>query len=469
MRATFTAASLLALSSIAEAAKGFNYGSTFTTGAAKSQSDFEAEFRTAAQLEGTSGFTSARLYTMIQAGTTSDPISAIPAALNTSTTLLLGLWASAGQTVFTNEINALKAAIAQYGDAFAKAVDGISVGSEDLYRSSPQGIAAGSNVGTDAATIVNYIRQVREAIAGTALSGAKIGHVDTWTAWVEGSTQPVIQACDWIGQDAYPYFEQENQNAIGNNKDLFYQSLAATTRAVNGKPVWITETGFPVSGKTVGQAVPSLENAETYWQEVGCAIFQTTSVWWYTLQDAAPATPNPSFGVIGNTLTTTPLYNLTCGAASGQGSSSSSSSALPSSSSASQATSGSASASPTTGGQLSSASPAASSSAATTAAGTSSLPDSGGSPQSIPSSQIALESSSVATPSVTTTYTKPATTPTQGGGTVATGGTTTATSAVTVTPVPTTVPAAGAPGRSGLASSAALGALFVAIVAGIAM
>jgi hypothetical protein len=45
---------------------GFNYGSTFTDGSAKAQSDFQAEFTTAKNLVGTSGaFTSARLYTMI--------------------------------------------------------------------------------------------------------------------------------------------------------------------------------------------------------------------------------------------------------------------------------------------------------------------------------------------------------------------------------------------------------------------
>jgi glucan endo-1,3-beta-D-glucosidase len=45
--------------------KGFNYGSTFTDGTPKAQSDFEKEFNVAKNLVGTSGFTSARLYTMI--------------------------------------------------------------------------------------------------------------------------------------------------------------------------------------------------------------------------------------------------------------------------------------------------------------------------------------------------------------------------------------------------------------------
>ena len=60
-----TAAGVLALATTASAIKGFNYGSTFTTGAAKTQKDFEDEFTTAANLEGTSDFTSARLYTMV--------------------------------------------------------------------------------------------------------------------------------------------------------------------------------------------------------------------------------------------------------------------------------------------------------------------------------------------------------------------------------------------------------------------
>jgi glucan endo-1,3-beta-D-glucosidase len=52
----------------AAALQGFNYGSTFTNGAAKMQSDFQSDFSTAAALVGTSGWTSARLYTMVVSG-----------------------------------------------------------------------------------------------------------------------------------------------------------------------------------------------------------------------------------------------------------------------------------------------------------------------------------------------------------------------------------------------------------------
>ena len=127
-----------------------------------------------------------QLLTIRQQGgsSTNEPTQAITAAINTGTTLLLGLWASGGQGPFSAEITALKSALAAPNAAeFAKLVVGISVGSEDLYRNSPIGQAAGAGIGVDAATVSSYIVQLQEAIAGTALSGVPVGHVDTWTAW----------------------------------------------------------------------------------------------------------------------------------------------------------------------------------------------------------------------------------------------------------------------------------------------
>ncbi|EFQ30768.1 glucan 1,3-beta-glucosidase [Colletotrichum graminicola] len=324
MRTSLTLAAVYAAAA-ATAFQGFNYGSTFTDGRPKTQSDFESEFKTAASLEGTNGaFTSARLYTMVQGGTTNDLISAIPAAISTKTTLLLGLWASAGDAAFANELEALKKTVAKYGSQLDGLVAGISVGSEDLYRHSPTGIANGEYSGAEPSTLVKYFDQVRDVIKGSPLSTAPLGHVDTWTAWVNGSNKAVIDACDWIGMDAYPYFENTKPNDISDSKQRWADALGATQGAVGGKPVWVTETGWPVSGKTVGAAVPSLENAKKFWDDVGCPMFGKTNVWWYTFQDSSPTTPNPSFGVIGSTLTTKPLYDLSCDKA-GTGSSSSAS------------------------------------------------------------------------------------------------------------------------------------------------
>lgn len=131
MRFSTTVLAAAGLLSTANAAiKGFNYGANFNNDQAKTQVDFEYEFNAAKTLPGTNGWTSARLYTMIQHKTQNTIIEAIPAAINTQTTLLLGMWASAGQANFDNEITALKAAVAQYGTAFTDLVEGISVGSE---------------------------------------------------------------------------------------------------------------------------------------------------------------------------------------------------------------------------------------------------------------------------------------------------------------------------------------------------
>ena len=104
---TYTLFTLAASLSTASAVvyQAFNYGAG---------ADFENDFKTAKALVGTSGFTSARLCTMIQPGTTNTPTEAIQAAIDTGTTLLLGLWASEAQDAFNNELAALSSAISQY-------------------------------------------------------------------------------------------------------------------------------------------------------------------------------------------------------------------------------------------------------------------------------------------------------------------------------------------------------------------
>jgi glucan endo-1,3-beta-D-glucosidase len=280
--------------------KGFNYGSG---------ADFQNEFNTAKNLVGTSGFTSARLYTMIQQGTTNSPTAAIQAAINTDTTLLLGLWASEAQDAFNNELAALSSAISQYGSAFTNLIAGISVGSEDLYRLTPIGAPTGTGQQPD--TLVSYIGQVRSILANANIN-PPVGHVDTYTAWINSSNSAVTAAVDFLGMDAYPYYQNTIDNTIGNANATFFSALDQTIAASTGKPVWITETGWPVSGPTDGQAVASIANAQTYWDEVGCSVLGQYNTWWYTLQDAPQPATNPSFGIVGETLSTTPLYSLTC-------------------------------------------------------------------------------------------------------------------------------------------------------------
>lgn len=169
---------------------GFNYDASV---------DFATEFVTAKGLVGTSGFTSARLYTMIEPGSTNTPISAIKAAIDTGTTLLLGLYCSQGEANFTHETEALASAISQYGSSFTDLIIGISVGSEDLYRNS----VTTDGVGDTASDINKYISQTRAVLANASLD-VMIGHVDTYGVWINSSLggPEVLPNVDFVGVDA---------------------------------------------------------------------------------------------------------------------------------------------------------------------------------------------------------------------------------------------------------------------------
>ena len=177
-----------------------------------------------------------------------------------------------------------------------------------MYRNSPTGIENHSNPGANPADIVSFIQATRNAIAGTTLAGKLIGHVDTWTAYVNGSNNAVISACDFLGVDAYPYFQNTQANGIANGASLFEDAYQQTVGVAQGKPVWITETGWPVSGPVSGQATASTSDAESYWKSVGCGFaFDKIPTFWYDLVDQGAS---PSFGVTDGT--TTPLYDLSC-------------------------------------------------------------------------------------------------------------------------------------------------------------
>jgi glucan endo-1,3-beta-D-glucosidase len=291
----------------------------FNNNQAKVLNDFEYEFNAAKSLPGTNGWTSARLYTMIQHGTTNTVIEAIQAAINTQTTLLLGMWCSAGQDNFNNEIAALKAAIAQYGTAFTDLVEGISVGSEDLYRVTPTSINQNGGPGAQPQELINYVKQTRDAIRGTPLEGKPIGHVDTWTVYVNATNNDFISTLDFVGMDAYPYFQTAMNNNVGSGSQLFFDAYHQTVNAAQGKPVWVTETGWPVSGETLNQGVPGADNARIYWEDVTCQLIaDNVNLYYYILQDVQYGNPVPSFGIkpAGDLMAVSPLFDLSCPASS---------------------------------------------------------------------------------------------------------------------------------------------------------
>jgi len=253
MKSTTLLALAMAITSTSAYWKGFNLAATNKNNQCKSQADWEQDFHLMAKLPG--HFNSARLYASSDCNTLAN---AVPAAVKTGTKLLVGVWAE-DDTHFEAEKQALLEAIQQHGHDWIVAV---SVGSEDLYRGD-----------TTASKLATQIYDVRGMIGSLGAGHKKVGHVDTWTAWVDGANAAVIEAVDFLGMDGYPYFQNVSIHN-GHAKNAFWESMHATRAVAQGKKVWLTETGWPVSGSDMGPAVPSVKNAHTYWKEVACQLFK---------------------------------------------------------------------------------------------------------------------------------------------------------------------------------------------------
>lgn len=102
---------------------------------------------------------------------------------------------------------------------------------------------------------------------GMGASDKTIGHVDTWTAWIDPVNVAVIEAVDWIGNDAYAYFEGASIDN-GAASDAYWGAVERVRAVSQGKPVWVTETGWPITGESIGGAVPSVQNMQTFWWQV---------------------------------------------------------------------------------------------------------------------------------------------------------------------------------------------------------
>ncbi|KAF7196840.1 putative glucan endo-1,3-beta-glucosidase eglC [Pseudocercospora fuligena] len=184
-------------------------------------------------------------------------------------------------------------------------------------------------IGAYPANLTGFIKDTRDRIKGTLLADKPVGHVDTWLSWMNTSNSEVTEAVDWIGVDIYPFFEKDPKvrefipgnlsNTIDNAVTFFDALYEVTLNASKGKPVWITETGWPYAnkGKSWGQAKASVANQQTYWQEIGCSkLFGRLNTFWYTLRDGNPDS-DINFAVVADDMDLGPRFDLTCPAGSG--------------------------------------------------------------------------------------------------------------------------------------------------------
>lgn len=150
---------------------------------------------------------------------------------------LVGAWLSDDPELNAREIEGL-IRLAQEGF-----VDIAAVGNEVLYR---------GDLSVD--VLLDYIQQVKKAIPDIP-----VGYVD---AYYEFSQHPdITAACDIILANCYPFWEGCHIDySLLYMKQMYYQAL----QAGQGKPVIITETGWPSQGGGVQAARAGFENFLKY-------------------------------------------------------------------------------------------------------------------------------------------------------------------------------------------------------------
>jgi glucan 1,3-beta-glucosidase len=150
---------------------------------------------------------------------------------------LVGAWLGNDADKNEEEIEGL-IAVAQKGCA-----DMLAVGNEVMLRGDlPE------------SKVLEYIQRVKEAAPGIP-----VGYVDAYYLF---EAHPAIsEACDVILANCYPFWE----GFPAEHAFVYFKQMAALAqRMANGKPVIISETGWPNRGSAERAALPSYENALKY-------------------------------------------------------------------------------------------------------------------------------------------------------------------------------------------------------------
>jgi exo-beta-1,3-glucanase (GH17 family) len=180
----------------------------------------------------------------------------------------IGAWLSRDLSANEQEITNLIAA------ANAGEVDLAIVGSEVLRRGDLL-----------EAKLIEYINRVRMAIPDTI-------PVTTADVYGELLAHPtILDTIDLVFANYYPYWQGVKlDNAIAQ-LHCWHQRVRF---AAKGKPVFVSESGWPSCGNTVGEAVPSLNNASAYFlnfvswaraNEVSCFYFSAFDESWKAIEE----------------------------------------------------------------------------------------------------------------------------------------------------------------------------------------
>ncbi|KAF1358626.1 glycoside hydrolase [Lizonia empirigonia] len=246
---------------------GFNYGSHWSNGTAKTTSDFQQQFNRAI-----------------------------------------------ANRNMEHELAALNKALALYGQDLINLVEGISIGNKDIFQLAESECEPDC---ADTAIVKQWVDTVRSNLTSgpfaSDMANIKIGHVDTVNAWSIEGMQDLVESCDFIGVTIYPFW---GGVAVQDSSRSVSSLLQQAQLVAGSKPVYVAETGWPWAGETLGNAITSLESAQQYWKTVACNLpgsgkgyGEGYDTWWFQLEDDSH--DKMQWSVLDSS-TRRPRYDLAC-------------------------------------------------------------------------------------------------------------------------------------------------------------
>lgn len=158
--------------------------------------------------------------------------------------MLMGAWVSSDKISTQKEINTLIKLVNENQDI----VKAVIVGNEVLLRGD-----------VSETVLVNYIKQVKEALPNT-----EVTYADVWEFWVK---HPQIrEVTDFVTIHILPYWEDDPMNidqSIGHLADVRGEVEAI----LKDKNILIGETGWPSEGRAREDAIPSKINQAIFVRE----------------------------------------------------------------------------------------------------------------------------------------------------------------------------------------------------------
>lgn len=183
--------------------------------------------------------------------------------------VMLGVWVGKSEKENEAELARLDAVLEKYGKS--DVITSVMVGNEAVFV-----------LGVEIDDLADMIEEVRKRLK-SAGNKASVGTAEIYNVWTGTKTEnipndeyevkegldmgKVVDAVDWIGLNAHAYYGTVDPKT-GDSGKYVLDERVAVSKHWNGKPVWVTETGYPTRGKKrtseVGTATPGVGKLELF-------------------------------------------------------------------------------------------------------------------------------------------------------------------------------------------------------------